>query len=146
MQLTDFPLVVAVWHQPGCGHCEEFLPRLHPVAQRYAACGVPTLSIDATQNTRLADGLSIDATPTVMVMRRGKTVKRFPRALEDKELEELYSSLAGACAAAAAQDAQELVAAQLVGDAPKSDAAPAAPQAPATQPPATPTATASSPA
>lgn len=132
MQLTDFPLVVAVWHQPGCGHCEEFLPRLHPVAQRYATCGVPTLSIDATQNTRLADGLSIDATPTVMVMRRGKTVKRFPRALEDKELEELYTSLAGACAAAAAQDAQELVAAQLVGEAPKPEAGSEA-QAPGTQ-------------
>ena len=135
MQLSDFPLVVSVWHQPGCGHCEEFLPRLHPVAQRFAACGVPTLSIDATQNVRLADGLSIDATPTVIVMRRGKTVKRFPRALEDRELEELYTSLAGACAAAAASDAQELVAPQLIGDAPKE-----AGQTPATQEPAAPAA------
>lgn len=137
MQLSDFPLVVSVWHQPGCGHCEEFLPRLHPIAQRYAACGVPTLSVDATQNTRLADGLSIDATPTVIIMRRGKTVKRFPRALEDRELEELYQSLAGACAAAAAQDAQELVAPQLIGDAPKpavEEQSPATQGAAATEP------------
>ncbi len=129
MQLTDFALVVTVWHQPGCGHCTEFLPRLHSVATRYAQCGVPTLSIDATQNTRLADGLSIEATPTVIVMRRGKTVKRFPRALDDGELEELYTSLAGACAAAAAQDAAQLVAPQLIGDAPKPEDASAS-QAP----------------
>lgn len=118
MQLADFPLVVTVWHQPGCGHCEEFMPRLHPVAARYSQCGVPTVAIDATQNSRLADGLNIEATPTVIVMRKGKTVKKYPKALEDAELEELYSALAGACAAAAAAppERQELVAPKMIGD------------------------------
>ena len=96
MNLADYPLVVTVWHQPGCGHCEEFLPRLEAFAEKYGTC-VPTLAIDATQNERIADALAIDATPTVIVLRRGTTLRRFPRGLEDEELERLYESVAGAC-------------------------------------------------
>lgn len=99
MNLSDFPFVVTVWHQPGCGHCEEFLPRANATAQRYAHCGVPTVMIDATANTRLADGLNISATPTLIVLRRGRTVQRFNRGLEDNELEATYQALAKSCQA-----------------------------------------------
>lgn len=94
------------------------MPRLHAVASRYAACGVPTVSIDAVQNTRLADGLSISATPTVIVMRKGRTVKRVPKSLDDAELEELYSALASACAAAAPPppERQEIVNPRVIGE------------------------------
>lgn len=97
MNLADFPYVVTVWHQPGCGHCEEFLPRANATAQRFAHCGVPTVMIDATNNTRLADGLNISATPTVIVLKRGRTAQRFNRGLEDNELEAIYQSLAKSC-------------------------------------------------
>ena len=97
MNLADFPMVVTVWHQPGCGHCEEFLPRVQATAARFAHCGVPTVLLDATENVRLADGLNITATPTLMVLRRGKRVQRFDRGLEEAELESVYQTLARAC-------------------------------------------------
>jgi|688.fasta_scaffold1296361_2 thioredoxin-like negative regulator of GroEL len=97
MNLAEFPMVVTVWHQPGCGHCEEFLPRVQATAARFAHCGVPTVLLDATQNVRLADGLNITATPTLMVLRRGKRVQRFDRGLEEGELESVYQTLARSC-------------------------------------------------
>ena len=95
-QLETLPLVVTVWHQPDCGHCEEFLPRLNEIAARYSSC-VPTALLDATQNEDLSDALSIEATPTVIVLRLGRTIKRFDRGLNATEREQLYASGGAAC-------------------------------------------------
>ena len=101
------------------------MPRVNATAQRYAHCGVPTVMIDATQNTRLADGLNISATPTLIVLRKGRTVQRFNRGLEDQELEATYQALARSCQAPPPETPQLVAeAVEIVGkeaDAPKAE-------------------------
>jgi thioredoxin-like negative regulator of GroEL len=99
--LNELPLVVTVWHQEGCVHCEEFLPRIQAIAGLYADC-VPTAFLDTNDNSELADVLGVVGTPSVIVLREGKTIKRWGRGLEDRELETLYDDVGRACVRIAA--------------------------------------------
>lgn len=95
MNLADYPIVVVCWHQEECGHCQEFIPRLRRFAAAYPC--VPVILVDAAQNGRLADGYRIAATPTVTVLRHGRTADRQDRALADDELAALFDALGAQC-------------------------------------------------
>jgi thioredoxin-like negative regulator of GroEL len=91
MRITDKPLVIAVWVMPGCGACEEYLPRFRQVAGRYSRC-IPSVIIDATKNEEAANAFRVKATPTTMVVRNGRRGAFSIEGSADAErIEELYS-------------------------------------------------------
>lgn len=89
MTLADYPLALVCWHQPGCGHCEEFLPVLARTAPEYPH--VVTLSVDASRNERLADAFDVRSTPTVTLLAHGRTVARSDGAPSEDELRAMYA-------------------------------------------------------
>ena len=58
MDLSGLPSVVVVIHRPGCGACEEFLPRAHDAADRWRPC-VPTAFLDALKNVAWCDQMQV---------------------------------------------------------------------------------------
>ena len=48
----------------------------------------------------LSDALNVRNTPTVLVLRHGRTVSRWDRAMKDDELAALYDDVGRACAVA----------------------------------------------
>jgi thiol-disulfide isomerase/thioredoxin len=88
----DYPLLVACWYQDGCPACEEFLPRLRAVADRYKAC-VPTAILDANQFSDDADGLWVRTTPTLMILRHGRRSPYVLGSVSDPEIEQYYQTV-----------------------------------------------------
>lgn len=88
MTLHDYPVALVVWHQPGCPHCDEFLPVCREMAGRFP--NVPTLFLDATRNERLADAFDVRDTPTVLLLRKGRTVVRSNGSPDHDALAEFY--------------------------------------------------------
>jgi thiol-disulfide isomerase/thioredoxin len=86
---SDYPLLVACWYQDGCPACEEYLPRLRGVAERYKAC-VPTAILDANEYTEDADGVFVRATPTTMILRYGRRSPYTIGAVTDLEIDQFY--------------------------------------------------------
>lgn len=90
--LAAYPLVAVVVHQEGCGHCEEYLPRVRALAGR--AC-LPLVLVDGGQNRSVAAALQVQVTPTTVILRSGRPVTRAEGAITDDQLTGLLSQ---ACA------------------------------------------------
>lgn len=90
--LADYPLVAVVVHQEGCGHCEEYLPRVRALAA--SAC-LPIVLVDGGQNRSVAAALQVEMTPTTIVLRSGHPVARGEGAISD---EQFTAMIGQACA------------------------------------------------
>ena len=68
---TDAPVLVLLVTQPGCGHCEEFMPRFRRVASAYPDLAM--MHLDASdQRPEVQDWMDqfhLESTPTVFVLR-----------------------------------------------------------------------------
>jgi thioredoxin-like negative regulator of GroEL len=89
---SEYPLVIVSWYQEGCPACEEFVPRLRAIAERYKAC-ISTAILNANQYTEDADALFVRATPTTMILRYGRKSPYQIGAVEDAEIEALYATV-----------------------------------------------------
>lgn len=71
MRFIDYPAIVVVWTQEGCGACEAFLPPWREIAAQYASC-LPSIAVNCDEYRQAADYYRIRETPTVMVLRYGR--------------------------------------------------------------------------
>jgi len=85
----EYPLLVTCWYQVGCPACEEFVPRLRGVAERFKAC-VPTAILDANEYSDDADSLWVRATPTTMILRHGRRSPFTIGSVPDDQIEAYY--------------------------------------------------------
>lgn len=93
MRLTDYPLIVIMWTQEGCAHCEETLPRWRAVAERYAQC-LPSVRLEVGEYAAAADLHRIKMLPTVMTMRNGRGGLRRLEGEQDAAAIEHFYALA----------------------------------------------------
>lgn len=70
-KIWEIPVAVILWTQEGCPACEEYYPKFHRVAQRYAGC-LPIIIADINQFPGAADKYRVAATPTTMITRYGE--------------------------------------------------------------------------
>ena len=89
IDLTNERVLVALFVQEGCPACEEYLPRFERVADRYRRAGMPIIVYDATSTddelVAFMDRYQIEATPTLLVLRRGPGSRRLDGALTNAE-------------------------------------------------------------
>lgn len=96
MRLTDYDLSVLVFHAQGCGHCEEYVPRLRAVAE--GQC-VPTVLVDIGTAPVLANALGVEYTPTTVAVHNREGVvepvrgARLDGAVPDREIQAFYKQL-----------------------------------------------------
>lgn len=87
--LSNERVVVIVFAMPGCGACEEFLPRFAKLAAPYRRKGLPVFVFDAASPDpglqAFADQYKVSGTPTTLVLPRGQGVIRREGALDDAE-------------------------------------------------------------
>jgi len=67
----DIPVAVLVWTQEGCPACEEYLPKLRKVADKYGSC-IPTIIADVNAFPNAADAFRVSATPYTVISRYGR--------------------------------------------------------------------------
>jgi len=90
MDFFRLPVLVVAFGQPGCGHCEEFLPRFRTVAGRYARC-VPAAVFDALWfKYDYLQAIGVTTTPSVVVFRHGRPTTRPIGHVSDAEIEALF--------------------------------------------------------
>jgi len=89
--LNSARVVVIVFHQPGCGACDEYLPRFKRIAARYASC-IPVVILDCTDErfVALADRFKIRNTPTTLAVRKPSGAIRIDGSAPDAEIEQLF--------------------------------------------------------
>ena len=88
----SYPLLITCWYQEGCPACDEFVPRLRAVAERYKRC-IPTAILDANEFSDEADQLWVRATPTTMILRHGQRSPYLLSASPDEKIEEYYQTV-----------------------------------------------------
>ena len=86
---SDYPVIVISWYQEGCPACEEFVPRIRAVAERFKAC-IPTAILDANEYSADADHLWVRATPTTMTIRSGRRSPYTIGSVPDDQIEAYY--------------------------------------------------------
>jgi len=111
--LRNTKVLIAVFAMPGCGACDEYLPRFGRQVRRFQQAGapfhiwhpgdeivpgmIPVLIYDAAaDNAELqafADRLKIVATPTTAMLTRPSVVK-VEGAIDDAQIEQLLRSAA----------------------------------------------------
>jgi thioredoxin-like negative regulator of GroEL len=69
--IFDIPVAVLVWTQEGCPACEQYLPKLRKIAEKYSQC-VPTIIADVNQFPNAADAFRVSATPYTVISRYGR--------------------------------------------------------------------------
>lgn len=90
MRLTELPLVIILWTQDGCEHCEATLPPWRAVAARYARC-MPSARLEASRYEGAANQYRIQMLPTLMALRYGRTgLHRLEGSLTEQEIESFY--------------------------------------------------------
>jgi thiol-disulfide isomerase/thioredoxin len=111
LDLRDVNALLLVFAMPGCGACDEYLPRFEKLVKVYRAQGapfqpwqpgqqiargtIPVLVYDAAaDNTELqafCDRLGITATPTTALMTRKNTAK-IEGAIDNEQIERLLQA------------------------------------------------------
>lgn len=96
MRLSEHPLSVLVFHAAGCGHCDEYLPRIKAIAPEQC---IPTFLLDIRMNGALADALGVQYTPTTVAVRTvgGKVVPvtgaTLDGAVPDEQVRAFYAQI-----------------------------------------------------
>lgn len=81
-----FP-AVAVFVQPGCGACEEFVPRFSRIAAPLPAQGVGVHVVDISKFPTTAQQFKVNATPTTVVLTNSSGGgRRLVGAADDAEI------------------------------------------------------------
>jgi thiol-disulfide isomerase/thioredoxin len=68
---TQAPVLVIVVSQPGCGHCEDYLPKFQRVAARYPELAMVHLNAADARPEMQAwmEQWKLESTPTTFIMR-----------------------------------------------------------------------------
>lgn len=94
--LAHSKVVIVLVTMPGCGHCEEFKPRVARIAQKYQAI-VPVVHIDASaaRTQAFCDQYKIEAVPVMMLMKKGTAhVARAEGSVENGVIEQFFYTAA----------------------------------------------------
>jgi thiol-disulfide isomerase/thioredoxin len=105
---VDSPIVIAVFHQAGCGHCEEYLPKFRRVASEYGPVledgkptignpngGIVSLIYDCDSKEKYdayAAGFKVEATPTTLILRHnnyGGGLVRYESNMDEPQIHEM---------------------------------------------------------
>jgi thioredoxin-like negative regulator of GroEL len=93
--MNSGPIGVFVFGQAGCPACSEYIPRFKRIAaafrQRFPI-GIYDLAKDGHRAQEMATTLDIKATPTTVVMNRGR-IQKHVGALAEAAIRELLGSL-----------------------------------------------------
>lgn len=91
--LSRARVVVIVFTMPGCGACEEYLPRFKPLAAEATAAGVPVLYFNAASDRAdiqaLANRFQVVATPTTIIAPRGRGHTKLEGSIDTREIRQL---------------------------------------------------------
>lgn len=89
--LSNKNVVVMVFAMEGCGHCEEFLPRFWPKAEKYLAMGMPVfcynLASEDPSIQAIATRYEIDSAPTTIVLKRGTGALKLSGGYNDETID-----------------------------------------------------------
>lgn len=90
MRVTELPIAIVVFGMEGCPACSNFLPKFRKIAQQHN--NIPAFAVDSSkpENAGAADHYGITVTPTVVLMRYGKLVKKFEGEGSKADVEKLF--------------------------------------------------------
>lgn len=70
----DFPVLVLLFGMEGCPACSAFLPVWRRAAAQHP--GVPSFAIDVDDRPDAADYYEVTLTPTTLLLRHGRVLRR----------------------------------------------------------------------
>ena len=92
LQLAQARCVIIVFVMKECPACHEYVPRFRQVAQQFSG-KVPSVifDVESPQGHPLADQFDIQATPTTMVLRRPLGAIKAEGALNNIDIQQLFT-------------------------------------------------------
>lgn len=88
VHLDEYPVLVLLFGMDGCGACDEFLPLFRAASARHRS--VPAYAIDCERLPDVADRFDVTSTPTIFLLSRGRTLRRFEGAGSLADAEKLF--------------------------------------------------------
>lgn len=92
-ELAEAPpddVIVAVFHQDDCGHCEEYIPRFEAVAGKFPDVSYVLANIDSKQGAAYVEKFGVRLTPTTMILRKGGKSEMHEGQLSDLAIEIIF--------------------------------------------------------
>ncbi len=86
---------VLLFVMQGCPACTSFKPRFERLAAPYRRAGVSVQIIDVGRYVSQANQYKVTATPTTLVVRNGRVVRRLVGAVEDGQVQEALEKACG---------------------------------------------------
>lgn len=87
--VEDHPVMVLLFHMEGCPACAAFLPVFSRVAAQHP--GVPSLDVDCEDQPAAADYYEITMTPTTLLLRHGRVLRRLEGEGTRQNAERLFA-------------------------------------------------------
>ncbi len=88
IRITEYPALILLFGMKGCPSCEDFLPVFHAAAERHRS--VPAYAVDCERLPEVADRFNVTSTPTIFLLSRGKTIKKFEGGGSRADAEKLF--------------------------------------------------------
>lgn len=90
VDLSKFKIVIVIFAQPGCGACEDYLPRFKALAAPYESClPVVVLDVNDQKFAWLADRHKVEYTPTTLVLRKPRGAIKIDGSVDDGKIQEI---------------------------------------------------------
>jgi len=83
-------ITVAVFHQEGCGHCEEYLPRFVRASEKFPDVPYVLCDLGKRKAERYAEQFNVRLTPTTMILRADGRHEVFEGALSDVAIDIVF--------------------------------------------------------